>query len=149
MSRAVPAAVRSRDDGSTIPLILGFLMLALLLVAGSVAVGDAYVAQSNLQSVCDGAAAAAASRADADTQRRSGDSGGYLRLGDVQAEVQRYLQREPSRSDVVVTAVLDASGTTVQVSCERRAGLAFGSFFGFGSGIEQHATSAARAPATI
>ena len=57
--------VRLADDrGSTIPLILGCFVVAFLIVAGSVAAGDAFLQQRNLQSVCDGAAAAAATSAD-------------------------------------------------------------------------------------
>ena len=49
-----------RDDtGSTIPLIIGFFLISMLMVAGSVAAGDAFVQQRGLQDVCDGAALAA------------------------------------------------------------------------------------------
>jgi hypothetical protein len=55
--------VPRRDRGSTIPLILGFVIVAFFLVAGAVALGDAFVQQRDLQDVCDGAAAAAAAAA--------------------------------------------------------------------------------------
>ncbi|MDQ2751380.1 MAG: pilus assembly protein TadG-related protein, partial [Actinomycetota bacterium] len=48
------------DRRTTIPLILGFFIIALITVAGAVAAGDAFVQQRGLQDVCDGAAAAAA-----------------------------------------------------------------------------------------
>ena len=71
------------DRGSTVPLILGFFLIALLVVAGAVALGDAFVDQRNLQDVCDGAAAAAAASA-ADLDREHGlTSGGSLRFSDV------------------------------------------------------------------
>ena len=144
----------SRDDGSTIPLILGFVLLALLMVAGSVAAGDAFISQSNLQSVCDGAAAAAAAGGDGDDQRAAGAATGsvagpaanYLRIGNVQLAVQRYLDGEPTRSDIRIDASINDDGTIVTVRCERRTSLAFGSFFGFGNGIYHHATSSARSP---
>ena len=51
--------IRGGDDtGSTIPMILGFFLLAMLMVAGSIALGQAFVQQRDLQDVCDGAAAA-------------------------------------------------------------------------------------------
>lgn len=135
----------NRDDGSTIPLILGFVVLALLMVAGSVAAGDAFVAQSNLQSVCDGAAAAAAAGG-GDDQRADGGSSGYLRLSGIQLSVQRYLDGEPTRSDVRIEASVNEDESVVTTRCERRTSLAFGSFFGFGNGIDHHATSSARSP---
>jgi uncharacterized membrane protein len=137
------------DDGSIIPLILGFLLVALIMVAGSVAAGDAFVQQNNLQSVCDGAAAQAASSVDADAQRAAGPNAKSLQLGQVQKSVQTYLGREPDRADVHMIASVSADDATVSVQCERRSTIAFGSFFGFGSGIDHHAQSSARAPVTL
>jgi uncharacterized membrane protein len=136
------------DRGSTIPLILGFFLIALILVAGSVAAGDAFVHQRELQSICDGAAVAAASGADIDSQRHPGEpaSDSYLVLGRVQRVVDTYLSRDPSRADVRVTAGIDGNHTTVTTRCLVRSGIAFGSFFGFGAGVEHRAVSAARAP---
>jgi Flp pilus assembly protein TadG len=137
------------DDGSTIPLILGFLLIALIMVAGSVALGDAYVQQNNLQSVCDGAAAQAASSVDPEAQRAAEQGAKSLRLADVQSSVQAYLRREPDRADVQVAASLSADASTVTVQCQRRSTIAFGSFFGFGSGIEHRVVSSARSPVTL
>ncbi len=134
------------DRGSTIPLILGFVLLALIMVAGSVALGDAFVQQESLQNVCDGAASAAASSVDSDAQRAARPGTGYLQLTAVQASVQRYLEREPNRADVAVTAGIDAGGTVVTVHCERRSRIAFGRCFGNGAGVDHRATSAARSP---
>jgi uncharacterized membrane protein len=134
------------DDGSTIPLILGFVLLALFVVAGSVAAGDAYVQQSNLQSVCDGAAAAAASSVDAGGQRVNVST--TLRLGGIQSSVQGYLGREPGRGDIRVASSLSVDGGTVSLACERRSTITFGALFGFGDGIDHHVTSSARAPIT-
>jgi uncharacterized membrane protein len=133
------------DEGSTIPLILGFVLLAMFVVAGSVAAGDAFVQQGNLQSVCDGAAADAAASIDANAQRSKGDSSA-LRLGGVQSSVRAYLAREPDRSDIRVASALSADAGTVSLACERRETIAFGALFGFGGGIDHHVTSTARAP---
>ena len=78
---------RPRDDGSVIPFVLGFFIIALLLVAGSVAAGDAFVQQRDLQDVCDGAAVAAASAADLSANRSGTSASGDLPLGDVQDRV--------------------------------------------------------------
>lgn len=134
-----------RDDrGSTVPLILGFFLIALLLVAGAVALGDAFVDQRNLQDVCDGAAAAAAASG-ADLDREHGlTTGGSLRFADVESAVGTYLSRDAGRQDVHVSAVLSNSGTRITLTCEQTMPLAFGAFFGRAS-VDHTATSSARA----
>lgn len=134
------------DRGSTIPLILGVFLLALLMVGGAVAAGDAFLKQRDLQSVCDGAAAAAASAADLETDRRDGDLGTALRLGDVQGAVERYLRRDGARSEVQVEATLSDDRRTVSLVCVRRTHVAFGALFGKSGGVLQRVSSSARAP---
>lgn len=137
----------AKDDGSTVPLILGLFLIVLLLVAGSVAAGDAFVQQSALQDVCDGAAIAAASSADLDTGRHTaGSSDDFLDLDDVQVAVDRYRTRDPQRRDVQMQASVSADEQTVTVQCTQTTTVAFGAWFGFGSGISHRATSAARSP---
>lgn len=133
------------DEGSTIPLVLGFLMLALLLVAGSVAAGDAYVQQSNLQSACDAAAVAAAADVDSDAQRASTDTTA-LQLANVQADVRGFLDRDADRSKIDANATIAADGATVMVLCQEREPVAFGVLFGAGAGIVHRATASARSP---
>ena len=132
------------DRGSTIPLLLGFVVLAFLTVAGSVAAGDAFLQQQDLQETCDGAAAAAASSVDF-VAARSGSAESLLPLTDVDAAVSAYLRRDPTRVSVSASAAV-VRGTAVTVSCTSRAAVAFGSMFGFGGGIEHHAQSTARSP---
>ena len=132
------------ERGSTLPLVLGFFVLALLMVAGSVALGEAFVQQRDLQATCDGAAAAAAaSGADLDRARGVG-SGESLRFGDVRLVVARYLGRDPSRRQVRVTARLSADGTRVSLTCRERTSLVLGGLFGRGH-VDHLATSTARA----
>jgi hypothetical protein len=139
---------RLRDDrGSTIPLILGFFLIALIMVAGSIALGDAFVQQRDLQDVCDGAvAAAAASSADLD---RSDDpsADGSLRFADVGRQVDAYLARDAGRRDVHVQVRLSADRTRITLACRRTSPLALGAFFGRGH-VHQSATSSARAAIT-
>jgi uncharacterized membrane protein len=141
-----PSSLSATDQGSTIPLVLGFFLIALVMVAGSVAAGDAFVQQSNLQSLCDGAAVAAASSADTTALRRPAELGSSLQLADVQQAVTTYLARDPARADIHIAARLSADATMVTTSCVVTETVAFGSFFGFGSGIEHHTTSSARSP---
>jgi uncharacterized membrane protein len=132
------------DRGSTIPLILGFFLIALLLVAGAVALGDAFVDQRNLQDVCDGAAAAAAASA-ADLDREHDlTSGGSLRFSDVESAVTEYLARDSARRSVDVNAQLSDDGTRITLQCAQRMSVALGAFFGRSS-VDHTATSSARA----
>jgi hypothetical protein len=133
------------DRGSTIPLILGFFLIALLVVAGAVALGDAFVDQRSLQDVCDGAAAAAAAGA-ADLDREHGlTAGGALRFADVDAAVTAYLSRDAERRQVQVNALVSVGGTRITLTCEQTMPLAFGALFGRAE-VRHTATSSARAP---
>ena len=136
------------DRGSTIPLILGFFLIALLMVGGAVAAADAYVQQRGLQDVCDGAAesaAAAAVQLDRSSDVGAGES---LRFGDVQQVVAEYLARDPDRSGVRVTAALSDDEQTVVLTCTETSTIAFGAMFGEGDGVTHTVRSAARAPLT-
>ncbi|MDQ6874954.1 MAG: pilus assembly protein TadG-related protein, partial [Actinomycetota bacterium] len=55
---------RADDRGSITPLILVFFLVAALLVMGAAAAGSAFLAQRDLQAVCDGAAVRAANAVD-------------------------------------------------------------------------------------
>lgn len=134
-----------RDAGSTIPLILGFFLLALLIVAGSIALGQAFTQQRDLQDVCDGAAAAAAaSAADLDRGHPAG-AAGALQFTDVEHAVNAYLARDPSRSGVHATAELSADRTTITLHCTETSHLALGALIGR-SEVRHTATSSARSP---
>lgn len=132
------------DAGSTIPLILGFFLIALIMVAGSVALGEAFVQQRDLQDVCDGAvAAAAASAADLD---RAGlvASSDSLRFADVDGVVAAYLARDPARHGVHARARVSADRERITLTCGQTTPLAFGAFFGRAH-VHHTATSSARA----
>jgi uncharacterized membrane protein len=134
------------DRGSTLPLILGFFLVALLMIAGSVAAGDAFVQQRDLQDVCDGAATAAA--ANGVDLGRSGalESEQALQFGDVRGAVLQYLSRDASRDSVHVDARLSGDGQTLTLTCTQREHIAFGAMFGFGDGVHHVVSSSARAP---
>jgi uncharacterized membrane protein len=136
----------TREQGSTIPLILGFFLIALLLVAGSVAAGDAFVQQRSLQDVCDGAAVDAASQSVDLARDRDPTAGGAIRFADVQTAVLAYLARDPSRSGVHVVAALSPDARTLTLTCTQTTHIAFGALFGRGAGVHHTVTSSARAP---
>ena len=134
------------DRGSTLPLVLGFFLVALLMIAGSVAAGDAFVQQRGLQDVCDGAATAAAASG-VDLGRGGAlQTEQALQFGDVQRAVTGYLARDPSRRQVQVRAQLSADARTLTLTCEQTEHIAFGAMFGKGSGVHHRVTSSARAP---
>jgi hypothetical protein len=137
----------TRDDrGSTLPLILGFFLIALIMVAGSVAAGDAFVQQRDLQDMCDGAVtAAAASGVDLG---RGGALGGEqaLQFGDVASAVSTYVERDPARASMHISARLSPDRRTLTLRCEQTEHIAFGAMFGKGAGVHHVVTSSAQAP---
>lgn len=134
------------DRGSTIPLILGFFLIALLLTGGAVAAGDAFVQQRGLQHVCDGAAAAAAASAGQVDRSAATETEGALAFGDVDRVVRSYLARDPSRSGVHVRVSLADDRRTLTLTCIQTQKIAFGAMFGKARGVRHVATSSARAP---
>ncbi|WP_375482368.1 pilus assembly protein TadG-related protein [uncultured Jatrophihabitans sp.] len=135
---------RPGDEGSTIPLILGFFLIALIMVAASVSLGQALVQQRDLQDVCDGAAAAAAASS-ADLDRDSSVAGGTsLRFTDVSAGVVAYLHRDPTRQDVRVGVALSPDRERITLTCRQTRTLALGAFFGRAH-VRHTTTSSARA----
>jgi hypothetical protein len=132
------------DRGSTIPLILGFFLLAALVVSGAVALGDAFVQQRNLQDICDGAAAAAAASA-ADLDRGVGvGAGTSLQFTDVRAAVDSYLARDATRRTVRVRAVVSPDRQRITLTCRQTTTVALGAVFGRAH-VHHTATSSARA----
>lgn len=137
--------MRQRDDcGSTIPLIVGFFLIALIMVVGSIALGQAFVQQRALQAICDGAAAAAAASA-ADLDRSSGIGGrDSLPFADAARVVQRYLRRDPQRRRVQVRAVMSRDRQRITLHCAQTTALPLGGLFGRAQ-VHHTAVSSARA----
>ncbi len=131
------------EEGSTIPLVLGFFLIGLVMVAGSVTAADAFARQRDLQSICDGTALAAANALDTRAARTQGlaDS---LPLAGVQAAAESYLAEDADRAGVSVRAELGPDGRSVALDCRRRSRLAFGALTGHRDGITQHARAHAR-----
>jgi hypothetical protein len=135
------------DDGSTIPLVLGFWLIALLFVGGGIAASDAFSKQQDLQSVCDSAAIVAANSIPSDTVHGGGvGSSEALPLDRAGTEVRALLDREPDTADVAVSGNLSTDGTTVNLSCTEHNRIAFGALIGKPGGINQTAEASARSP---
>jgi hypothetical protein len=135
------------DEGSILPLILGFFLVALMMVAGTVSFAQSFVQQQGLQDVCDGAAAAAASAANLDRDTALG-AGPSLRFDEVQRVVAGYLARDAGRADVQSAVTLSADARQLRLTCTETLPVAFGAMFGKGDGVRHTVHSAARAPLT-
>ncbi|HLY34206.1 MAG TPA: pilus assembly protein TadG-related protein [Jatrophihabitantaceae bacterium] len=136
------------DRGSITPLVLGFVVVAMFVIAGGIAAGDAFVQQRGLQAVCDGAAAAGAADAGDLDRSASVDAGAALRFADVGDAVERYLARDSTRTDVQVSASVSNDGRTLSLVCTQTTSIAFGTVFGKGGGVHHVVHSSAQAPLT-
>jgi Flp pilus assembly protein TadG len=136
------------DRGSSVVLILGFYLVAFMMVAGVVAAGDAFLHQQRLQNVCDGAAAAAAASA-LDLDRGAGLAEGTDAVfTGIESAVDGYLARDAGRSEVAVTPSLVPDTLTLTLHCTETAPIVFGDMFGQSDGVRHTTTSSARAPLT-
>jgi hypothetical protein len=128
-------------------LILGFFLIGLLAIAGSIALADSFVQQRDLQDVCDGAAAAAAATA-IDLRRgavaESDTDAEFADTAEIERAVDLYLARDPDRRRVQVSAALTADRRTLTLRCTRTQPLAFGAVFALPS-VTHAAISSARA----
>ena len=129
--------------GSTIPLVLGFFLIGLLVVAGAVLASDAFTRQRDLQSVCDGAAVAGANAIDAPAARTRGLATA-LPLAAVQAAVQRLPGRGCRPGERPGRGRARRRRRTVLADCHSHTRPAFAGLIGRPDGIDQHARSQAR-----
>jgi uncharacterized membrane protein len=141
------------ERGSIIPLILCFFLIAFLVVAGGVAASDAFTKQRDLQSVCDGAAVAAANVAALDALHRTGTgAGSFVPLtggSSLSDAIEGYLARAAMGTGagaMRITGEVDPDSATVRLSCRVRSRLAFDVVYGRPDGVEQLAHAAASSP---
>jgi hypothetical protein len=158
MSRVRTVHPGAREDrGSTLPFVLLCFLLALLLVAGTVAASAAFLAQRDLQSDCDGAAVAGAAAVDPAGVYADGALLDALPLTTVAAQdaVAGYAARaglgDTSFAVTVTVTVpvpvpVPVDGAAVAVRCGRRVTVPFGPMFGLGGGVDRTADSSARSP---
>ncbi|MDP9239730.1 MAG: pilus assembly protein TadG-related protein [Actinomycetota bacterium] len=135
------------DRGSIAPLILLCFLIAAFMVMGTTAAGSAFLAQRDLQAVCDGAAVRAANAADESGAYSAAPGLAALPLSEasVQAAVDDYRATGyPGDPTLTVTAATD--GQRVTVGCHRVVQVPFGAVFGQSAGLQRDAASTARAP---
>jgi hypothetical protein len=111
---------------------------------GAIAASDAFLEQQDVQAVCDGAAVAAANRAD-EAAVYTGGLGAELPVtrASAQEAVADHLASGASALDVWSA---ETDGAEVTVRCTRFVDIAFGWLFLGGQQLERTATASARAP---
>ena len=138
--------VRREDGerGSTLPFVLVCWTVAALMAFGAIAASDAFLEQQDVQSVCDGAAIAAADSTDEGAVYAHG-VGTELPLtpATAQAAVADQLADGGIRLD---SWSAETDGTEVTVRCTRNVDIAFGWLFLGGNPLERTAVASARAP---
>jgi Flp pilus assembly protein TadG len=147
-ARRLASRVRRDERGSTIPLVLGFFLIGLMLTAGGVSASDAFAKHRDLQSACDGAALAGANAASTQSIHGSGVDGEAIPLQGADAAIHGYLARDPGTSDIQSTIQLSSTRDRVDLECTRRTRIAFGPMFGRPDGVVQKVEASARSPLT-
>ena len=141
--RSVPWG-EDAERGSTLPFVLVCWTVAALMAFGAIAASDAFLEQQAVQSVCDGAAVAAANRTDEAVVYAAG-VGTELPLtrATAQAAVADQLADGRTRLD---SWTAETDGAEVTVRCTRYVDIAFGWLFLGGQPLERTAVASARAP---
>jgi hypothetical protein len=132
------------ERGSTLPFVLVCWTVAALMAFGAIAASDAFLEQQEVQSVCDGAALAAANRTDESVVYGRG-VGDELPL--TRATAQAAVADQLADGGTVLDAwSAETDGAEVTVRCTRYVDIAFGWLFLGGEQLERTATASARAP---
>ena len=147
MRDAAEEGTDSDDErGSTLPLVLVCWLVAALMVFGAISASDAFLKQQDVQSVCDGAALAAADRTDEGVVYARGVAGSLaLDQATSEAAVTDYLA---SGDRALSSWTLQTDGSEVTVRCSRSVTIAFGWLFLGGRPLDRTAVASARAPTT-
>jgi Flp pilus assembly protein TadG len=139
-----PGPADPADRGSTLPFVLVCWLVAALMVFGAIAASDAFLEQQQVQAVCDGAALAAADRADeAAVYTRGVGSELPLSPATAEAAVADQLADADARLDAWAATT---DGVEVTVRCTRSVQVAFSWLFLGGRPLERTAVASARAP---
>jgi Flp pilus assembly protein TadG len=138
-----PAAL-DPEAGSTLPFVLVCWLVGALMVFGAIAASDAFLEQQQVQSVCDGAALAAADQADEAVVYAQG-VGAHLPLTRSAAETAVADQLTDAGVSLDAWSA-ETDGAEVTVRCTRSVHIAFDWLFLGGNPLERTAVASARAP---
>ena len=134
------------EAGSTLPFVLVCWLVAALMAFGAIAASDAFLEQQEVQSICDGAALAAANQADEAVVYAQG-VGAELPL--TRAAAEAAVADQLADAGVALDSwSAETTGTEVTVRCTRSVPIAFGWLFLGGEPLERTAVAGARAPTT-
>jgi hypothetical protein len=140
----VPWTGEDAERGSTLPFVLVCWLVASLMAFGAIAASDAFLEQQQVQSLCDGAALAAANQADEAVVYTEG-VGTHLPLT-AQAAQQAVADQLADGELRLDAWSADTDGAEVTVRCTRYTEIAFGWLFLGGEPLERTAVASARAP---
>ncbi len=139
--------VPSGDAGSMLPMIVVCVLLVMMIMGMTTATA-AFIAQQNLQSICDSAATWSAAEADSGKVYTDGvKSEKFLPLSEaaVAAAVADHRARFYA-DDPVLQMAASTDGKALTVECRTRVKIPFGAFFGKGDGIDREAVSVVQSP---
>ena len=132
------------ERGSTLPFVLVCWTVAALMTFGAITASHAFLEQLEVQSVCDGAALAAANSTD-EAAVYTGGLGSDLPLTAGSAEAAIADQLTDGRTALDAWTA-ETDGIEVSVRCTRYVDVAFGRLFLGGRPLERTAVASARAP---
>jgi hypothetical protein len=134
------------EAGSTLPFVLVCWLVAALMAFGAIAASDAFLEQQEVQSICDGAALAAADQADEAVVYAHG-VGTELPL--TRATADTAVADQLADAGVQLDAwSTETDGREVTVRCTRSVHIAFDWVFLGGRALERTAVASAQAPTT-
>ena len=140
----MPRHQETSERGSTLPFVLVCWTVAALMAFGAIAASDAFLEQQEVQSVCDGAALAAANRTD-EALVYAGGVGAELPL--TRATAQAAVADQLGDGGTLLDSwSAETDGAEVTVVCTRHVDIAFGWLFLGGDRLERTAVAGARAP---
>ena len=140
----MPRQEGASERGSTLPFVLVCWLVAALMTFGAIAASHAFLEQQEVQSVCDGAALAAANTADEAVLYTDGVGSDLpLTRATAQAAVADQLADGGTQLDAWSA---ETDGVEVVVTCSRSVEIAFGWLFLGGQPLERTAVASARAP---
>ncbi|MGH3426240.1 MAG: pilus assembly protein TadG-related protein [Mycobacteriales bacterium] len=137
------------DDGSMLPLILGCVLIVVVMIMGFTAATSAFLAQRDLESICDGAAEWAAGAVNTDAVSTAERAPDVLPISaeSAQAAVTEYQNRFYAHEASLHMRVT-SNGGTLKVACEQTVKIAFGGFFGYRNGSRRTTDSSINSPIT-
>lgn len=150
MSHRARTARGGDDQGSVLILLLGFAVLALVLVGVVADLSKVFLAKRALASTADGAAISAAQALDLEALYTGSADPGALPIDSraADAAARGHLARDGSAAayDGFALDHVEATPSQVEVQVSARVALLFGAFFAGPDGVRLSASATARSP---